>query len=107
MGFLEIDGPLIQSSFWNFDVLFTPQDHPAREMQDTFYIPQTYQTIPTKDRNIIDSVSRVHKKGWHYEWDPEESKRTVLRTHTTPVTLRYLSSNKQQTLIYCWKGLQK
>ncbi|MFZ0264679.1 MAG: phenylalanine--tRNA ligase subunit alpha [Nitrososphaeraceae archaeon] len=94
MGFLEIDGPLIQSSFWNFDVLFTPQDHPAREMQDTFYIPQTYQTIPTKDRNIIDSVSRVHKKGWHYEWDPEESKRTVLRTHTTPVTLRYLSSNK-------------
>ena len=41
MGFSEIDGPLIQSSFWNFDVLFTPQDHPAREMQDTFYIPQT------------------------------------------------------------------
>ena len=38
MGFSEIDGPFIQSSFWNFDVLFTPQDHPAREMQDTFYL---------------------------------------------------------------------
>src|SRR5918994_5503260 len=38
LGFSEIEGPIIQSGFWNFDALFTPQDHPAREMQDTFYI---------------------------------------------------------------------
>jgi phenylalanyl-tRNA synthetase alpha chain len=96
MGFLEIDGPIIQSSFWNFDVLFTPQDHPAREMQDTFYIQQTKQAIHAKDRYIVDNVSRVHRKGWQYEWDPEEAKRTVLRTHTTPVTLKYLSNNKAE-----------
>ena len=38
LGFTEINGTLSQSSFWNFDALFTPQDHPARELQDTFYL---------------------------------------------------------------------
>jgi len=38
MGFVEIKGQIVQSSFWNFDALFQPQDHPAREMQDTFYL---------------------------------------------------------------------
>jgi phenylalanyl-tRNA synthetase alpha chain len=94
MGFLEIEGPLIQPSFWNFDVLFTPQDHPAREMQDTFYVHQKKQTMPVEDQNIVDKVSSVHRKGWQYEWDLEESTRIVLRTHTTPVTIKYLSDNK-------------
>jgi len=38
MGFTEIKGNYIQTAFWNFDALFQPQDHPARDMQDTFYI---------------------------------------------------------------------
>ena len=38
LGFSEINGTMSQSSFWNFDALFTPQDHPARELQDTFYL---------------------------------------------------------------------
>ena len=38
LGFSEILGNLSQSSFWNFDALFTPQDHPARELQDTFIL---------------------------------------------------------------------
>ena len=38
LGFSEIFGNMTQSSFWNFDALFTPQDHPARELQDTFYL---------------------------------------------------------------------
>jgi len=38
LGFSEIIGNMTQSSFWNFDALFTPQDHPARELQDTFYL---------------------------------------------------------------------
>ena len=96
MGFLEIEGPFVQSSFWNFDVLFTPQDHPAREMQDTFYVPQKKQILTADDQQYIESVSRVHKNGWKYEWDLEEAKRTVLRTHTTPVTIKYLADNKLQ-----------
>lgn len=94
MGFLEIEGPLIQPSFWNFDVLFTPQDHPARDMQDTFYVHQKKQTMPAKDQNIVNKVSRIHTREWQYGWDYEESKRIVLRTHTTPVTIKYLSDNK-------------
>jgi phenylalanyl-tRNA synthetase alpha chain len=96
MGFMEIEGPLIQSTFWNFDALFTPQDHPAREMQDTFYIQQIDQMILGRDQSIVDRVSKVHRKAWQYDWDSDEAKRTVLRTHTTPVTLRYLSSNKTE-----------
>ena len=38
MGFSEIEGNLSQSSFWNFDALFIPQNHSARDMQDTFYL---------------------------------------------------------------------
>ena len=94
MGFLEIEGPMIQPSFWNFDVLFTPQDHPARDMQDTFYIHQKKQTLPAMDQNIVDNVSGIHTRGWQYEWDFEESKRIVLRTHTTPVTIKYLADSK-------------
>jgi phenylalanyl-tRNA synthetase alpha chain len=28
----------VESAFWNFDAMFVPQQHPAREMQDTFYV---------------------------------------------------------------------
>ena len=38
MGFTELHGSIIQGAFWNFDALFQPQDHPAREMQDTFHL---------------------------------------------------------------------
>src|SRR5919199_3675969 len=61
LGFAEVDGPIVQSGFWNFDALFTPQDHPAREMQDTFYVLGHKQTIPaTEDQ--IKKISHVHKQ---------------------------------------------
>jgi len=91
LGFSEIDGPMVQSGFWNFDALFTPQDHPAREMQDTFYISGQRQDIPaTKDQ--IRRIAEVHKKGWGSKWDAGEAERVVLRTHTTPVTLQHLAN---------------
>ncbi|MEO9294047.1 MAG: phenylalanine--tRNA ligase subunit alpha [Nitrososphaera sp.] len=89
LGFSEIDGPMVQSSFWNFDALFTPQDHPAREMQDTFYVSGLRQTIPAS-RDQIAKVSSVHKTGWG-GWSSAEAERVVLRTHTTPVTLQHLA----------------
>lgn len=92
MGFTEIEGPTIQSCFWNFDVLFTPQDHPARDMQDTFYISNLIDE--DIDPNISKQVSNFHMMEWNYDWDIEKSKQTVLRTHTTPVTVKYLSESK-------------
>ncbi len=94
LGFSEIDGPMVQSGFWNFDALFTPQDHPAREMQDTFYISGERQAIPAGKEQIA-KVSGVHKSGWG-GWKPEEAERVVLRTHTTPVTLQHLAKKKPE-----------
>jgi phenylalanyl-tRNA synthetase alpha chain len=93
LGFSEIEGPVIQSGFWNFDALFTPQDHPAREMQDTFYISAQTQPIPAS-KDQISKVSRVHKQRWNRQWDVREAERLVLRTHTTPVTVQHLAKVK-------------
>jgi phenylalanyl-tRNA synthetase alpha chain len=94
LGFSEIDGPIVQSGFWNFDALYTPQDHPAREMQDTFYVSGERQAIPAS-KDQITKVSGVHKHGWG-GWKPEEAERVVLRTHTTPVTLQHLAKLKPE-----------
>ena len=100
LGFTEIYGNLTQSSFWNFDALFTPQDHHAREMQDTFYLKDA-SANKFATPNQIAKVSESHKKGWHYYWKLEEAKRMVLRTHTTCVTIRHLAdSNPDEARIF-------
>jgi phenylalanyl-tRNA synthetase alpha chain len=93
LGFSEIIGNNVQSSFWNFDALFTPQDHPAREMQDTFYL-KDIMAKNIASLSQIKKVSDAHKKGWNYQWQSEEAKRLVLRTHTTCVTIRELADKK-------------
>ena len=94
MGFEEMSGNIIQGSFWNFDLLFTAQDHPAREMQDTFFLDYN---INLPDKKFVNEVKKAHElgvggsKGWQYSWNEEEAKRAVLRTHTTPLSVRKLS----------------
>lgn len=39
MGYTVADGPEIETDYYNFEALNTPADHPARDMQDTFYLP--------------------------------------------------------------------
>ena len=93
LGFSEILGNMSQSCFWNFDALFTPQDHPARELQDTFYLDGvSAKKIATPEQ--IRGVSGSHKNGWQYSWDVNEAKRMVLRTHTTCVTIRHLAETR-------------
>ncbi|MDH3619032.1 MAG: phenylalanine--tRNA ligase subunit alpha [Nitrosopumilus sp.] len=93
LGFTEILGNLTQPSFWNFDALFTPQDHPARELQDTFYLDGvSTKKIGTSEQ--IRKVSESHKKNWRYYWDINEARKMVLRTHTTCVTIKHLAENK-------------
>ena len=63
MGFEEIRGPLVETAFWNFDALFTPQDHPAREMHDTFYLLEPSEgDLP--DPRTVEAVARTHEDGW-------------------------------------------
>lgn len=98
MGFTEIKGDIVQSSFWNFDALFQPQDHPARDMQDTFHLGSR-SSLPGK---YIDVVKAMHEcggdldsRGWGGEWDPKLGEKNVLRTHTTAVTIKYLADNPE------------
>ena len=93
LGFSEILGNMTQSSFWNFDALFTPQDHPARELQDTFFLDGiSAKKIANPEQ--IRKVSDSHKKNWRYQWDINEAQKMVLRTHTTCVTIKHLAENK-------------
>ncbi|MCX8187206.1 MAG: phenylalanine--tRNA ligase subunit alpha [Nitrososphaeria archaeon] len=99
MGFEEIRGPLVELAFWNFDALFQPQDHPAREMHDTFYLAEP--EMGDLPEHLVDAVKVVHETGgdtgstgWGYRWREEEARRLLLRTHTTATTIRYLAEHR-------------
>ncbi|MDE1856818.1 MAG: phenylalanine--tRNA ligase subunit alpha [Candidatus Micrarchaeota archaeon] len=98
MGFSEISGPIIEPAFWTFDALFSPQDHPTREMQDTFYLANP-KLLDVKDMELLKSVKRMQEKGWGEKWREELAKQAVLRTHTTSVSVRYIRrfANEMQT----------
>ncbi|HJU14203.1 MAG TPA: phenylalanine--tRNA ligase subunit alpha [Candidatus Nitrosotalea sp.] len=93
LGFSELVGDSAQSSFWNFDALFIPQGHPAREMQDTFYLKDLKAKSLATSRQVR-QVGLAHKDGWHYDWQLEAARKMVLRTHTTCVTIRELADGQ-------------
>ncbi len=101
MGFKEMNGNMIESSFWIFDALFTAQDHPVRDMQDTFFIDKK---APLEKKEIVKKVKNSHEKGvggsrgWEYKWNEEESRKLVLRTHTTAVSSKKLKNLKKENL---------
>ncbi len=91
MGFSEMEGDPIETAFWNFDALFQPQDHPARELADTFYVKGRGKLPEDK---LVNRVRDAHKKGWKYNWDKKVAESLVLRTHTTAVSARYVNKSK-------------
>ncbi|KAL2857140.1 tRNA synthetases class II core domain (F)-domain-containing protein [Aspergillus pseudoustus] len=117
MGFEEMPtNRFVETGFWNFDALYVPQQHPARDLQDTFYIsdpptadppredPENDPHVPKRAlqstnaekkldyKEYWDNVRQVHENGkygsigYRYPWSAEESLRLVLRTHTTSVS---------------------
>ena len=99
MGFGEVSSPYVESSFWDFDALFQPQDHPARDMQDTFYIKRPGEArLP--DEQIVQEVADTHENGgktgsigWQYRWSRDLAAKPVLRTHTTAASIRALAED--------------
>ncbi|BGP04441.1 Phenylalanyl-tRNA synthetase, beta subunit, cytoplasmic [Rhodotorula toruloides] len=92
MGFTEMPtNRFVESSFWNFDTLYVPQQHPAREMQDTFYVKDPVESTGFPG-DYYERVKRVHEvgdygsTGYRYPFSKEETSRLVLRTHTTSVS---------------------
>jgi len=104
MGFKEMKGSMVQTSFWNFDALFTAQYHPVREMQDTFFIKEPqFGKLP--DPKLVQSVKAMHEHGgdigsigWQYKWSELETKKNVLRTHTTPLSAHTIANLKSSDL---------
>lgn len=102
MGFEEMQtNNFVESSFWNFDALFQPQQHPARDAHDTFFLsrPANCHSIPEE---FLKKVKDVHEKGgygsigYRYDWKTEEAQKNLLRTHTTAVSSRYLYNIAQE-----------
>ncbi|MGC8597685.1 MAG: phenylalanine--tRNA ligase subunit alpha [Thermocladium sp.] len=97
MGFQETYGPYIELEFWNFDALFQAQDHPAREIHDTFFVSAPSQhNVP---KRLIDGVASVHENGgntgsmgWRYKWNAEKAFSLILRSQATAVSVRTLAS---------------
>jgi phenylalanyl-tRNA synthetase alpha chain len=89
MGFVEIAGPIIEAAFWNFDALFSPQDHPTREMQDTFFLSNPRQ-ISITDMEAVEEVRTMHELGWKEKWNENLAKEALLRTHVTALSARYM-----------------
>ena len=100
MGFMEMEGAMVQTAFWDLDALFVPQDHPARETQDTFYLENPRRTpVP---RQIFDRVKEAHEtggttgsKGWRYTFSRDETEQLMLRTHTTVLSAQTLLAIKE------------
>lgn len=79
MGFEVAEGPELESEWYNFDALNIPADHPARDMQDTFWLRQN----EVKDKSDLSAQAGKIKVG--------EAK--LLRTHTSPVQIRYMEKH--------------
>jgi len=74
LGFEVAEGPELETEHYNFDALNIPANHPARDMQDTFWLkpPTTNKQQPTTR---------------------EKKDRLLLRTHTSPVQIRYMEKH--------------
>jgi len=103
LGFKEMNGNFAQTSFWNLDALFAPQDHPSRDMQDTFYIKDPGRGKLPKE--LVNKIRMAHEngwttgsKGWRYKWSEEMAKEILLRTQTTVLSAQYLSRLKKENL---------
>jgi phenylalanyl-tRNA synthetase alpha chain len=101
LGFEQAEGPILETEFWNSDVLFMPQHHPARSIHDVFHVVGVEGKLPPAE--LLDRVSAVHEgrpipgetesitPGWKAPYDPAVSRRLVLRSQTTSVSARYLA----------------
>ncbi len=105
MGFKEMHGSIVQTEFWNYDVLFQPQTHPARSEKDTYYLKKpSHGEILEKE--LLKKVKQAHEKGiagssgWGYSFDENKAKRLILRSHTTCLSAKQLFKDKSYPLRY-------
>ncbi len=99
LGFQEVVGPLVEYAFINCDCLYMPQDHPAREVHDLFYLKDPSRGNMTVWSGLVDKVEQAHEngdetgsKGWRYAYSRDEAAKLVMRSHGTALSVRALLS---------------
>lgn len=83
MGFEIVEGPEVETEYYNFDALNIPENHPARDMWDTFWLQNNNKQL-TNDGN-------KNKKGVGLG---VRGQRLLMRTHTSPVQIRYMETHQ-------------
>jgi len=88
LGFVCADGPEIENDYYNFESLNVPANHPARDMQDTFYLAQG-------------SGQGTQQALFPEHGAPSTEPPTLLRTHTSPVQVRIMQKYPPPIAIVC------
>jgi phenylalanyl-tRNA synthetase alpha chain len=99
LGFKEMTGTNVETSFFNFDALYTPQDHPAREIFGIYFVKDPKFGDLSAYEAAVANVKATHENGWTtgssgwgYNYSVQEAKRLILRGHGTCLSARTLLS---------------
>ncbi|MDH7563505.1 MAG: phenylalanine--tRNA ligase subunit alpha [Candidatus Bathyarchaeota archaeon] len=99
LGFREMTGTAVELAFFNFDALYTPQDHPAREASSIYYVKSPKEGSLDSYQKALRNVKRTHEdgwrtasSGWQYSYSIKEAKKLILRGHGTCLSARTLLS---------------
>jgi len=101
LGFQEMTGTAVEASFFNFDALYVPQDHPARDPSDIYYIKDPKYGNLDSQTQTVKRVGETHENGnqtgstgWGYKYSLNAAKRLILRGHGTCLSARTLQTGK-------------
>jgi phenylalanyl-tRNA synthetase alpha chain len=97
LGFQEMSGTVVETSFFNFDALYVPQDHPAREASDIYNIKNPPYGDVSQHEKALKNVGATHENGgktgstgWGYQYSLQAAQRLILRGHGTCLSARTL-----------------
>ncbi len=103
LGFREAVGPLVETAFINCDCLYMPQDHPAREIHDLYYLRDPARASLEEYGGLVDRVAQTHENGWKtgstgwgYKFSRDEASKLILRSHGTALSVRTMLSKDLQ-----------
>ncbi|MDD5181776.1 MAG: phenylalanine--tRNA ligase subunit alpha [Candidatus Nanoarchaeia archaeon] len=98
LGFEEMTGPYVELAFFNNEILYMPQDHPAREIQDVFHLKTPSHGNLSNHAGLLENVKKVHEDGgdtgstgWNYKFEPKKAAELLLRSQTTAASARTMA----------------
>ena len=101
LGFQEMETPLVTPEFYNFDVLYQPQNHPARTWTDTYNLDTKHKG--EFDEKIAKLVKEAHEKGgvsgskgWGGSWNIDVARKLMPAAHGTAGSARKMASGVKE-----------